>query len=159
MDDDSARDDGAAFEATKPLGGRTVVVLRRLLAVGVLVDLVVTGFVLTEVPLDTTISYTRVSNEWQIPMFALFAAPALLLTLWWQTRKAEGQPLPPGNASSSSRSSCRSWPSSWAPSSSWLGTTSSPGTLSYRELSRTSMNWSSRPRGGFRWARASTGER
>ncbi|KQO81862.1 hypothetical protein ASF17_12215 [Frigoribacterium sp. Leaf263] len=95
MDDDCARDDGAAFEATKPLGGRTAVVLRRLLAAGVLVDLVVAGFVLSQVPLDTTISYTRVSNEWQIPIFALFAAPALLLTLWWQTRKAEDQPLPP----------------------------------------------------------------
>jgi hypothetical protein len=94
MDDDSARDDGAAFEATKRLGGRTVVVLRGVLAAGVLVDLVVTGFVLSQVPLDTTISYTRVSNEWQMPTFALFAAPALLLTLWWQTRKAEDQPLP-----------------------------------------------------------------
>ena len=95
MNNDSAPEDGAASEPVKPLGGRTAVVLRRLLAAGVLVDLVVAGFVLSQVPLDTTISYTRVSNEWQIPMFALFAAPALLLTLWWQTRKAQDQPLPP----------------------------------------------------------------
>jgi hypothetical protein len=95
VNNDSAREDGAPSEPTKPLGGRTVVVLRGVLAAGVLVDLVVTGFVLSQVPLDTTISYTRVSNEWQMPTFALFAAPALLLTLWWQTRKAEDQPLPP----------------------------------------------------------------
>ena len=43
MNNDSAREDGAASEPVKPLGGMTAVVLRRLLAAGVLVDLVVAG--------------------------------------------------------------------------------------------------------------------
>jgi hypothetical protein len=77
-----------------PLGGKTVRRLRLLTLIGALLDLVIAFAIVTQVPLNTTISYTRVSREWQIPLFALLAAPVLLSALWWQTRTAETQPLP-----------------------------------------------------------------
>lgn len=76
------------------LGGKTARRLRLLTLIGALLDILIAIAVLTQVPLSTTISYTRISREWQFPLFGLLAAPALLSSLWWQTRTAETQPLP-----------------------------------------------------------------
>jgi len=77
-----------------PLGGKTARRLRLLTLIGALLDILIAIAVVTQVPLSTTISYTRISSESQVPLFGLLAAPVLLSALWWQTRSAETQPLP-----------------------------------------------------------------
>lgn len=63
--------------------------------VGLAVDLVVALYVLTQVPPGTTISYTRLSREWQLPIVVLGLFPALILSLWVRARKAPDEDLPP----------------------------------------------------------------
>jgi uncharacterized integral membrane protein len=78
----------------KPLGGMTIVWLRRVLLAGVLLDIVVAIFVVIQVPIDTTVSYTRVSREWQMPLLVLLIAPLVLISLWWRSRRAASESLP-----------------------------------------------------------------
>lgn len=88
-----ARDDAA--EAYR-LRSRTLVVgMRAAMLVGLAVDLVVALYVLTQVPPGTTISYTRLSREWQLPIVGLGLFPALILGLWVRSRKAPDEDLPP----------------------------------------------------------------
>lgn len=80
----------------KPIGGPTIVWLRRILLVGILLDLIVALIVSTQVPLDTTISYSRLSREWQMPLVVLLIAPLVLGGLWWRSRHSASEPLPRG---------------------------------------------------------------
>lgn len=78
------------------LRSRTLIVrMRAVMLVGLAVDLVVALYVLTQVPPGTTISYTRLSREWQLPIVALGLFPALILGLWVRSRKAPDEDLPP----------------------------------------------------------------
>jgi hypothetical protein len=43
--------------------------------------------VFTQVPLSTTVSYTRLSNDFQIPVWALLLIPLVLVIIW---RKGRG---------------------------------------------------------------------
>jgi hypothetical protein len=78
------------------LRSRTLIVrMRAVMLVGLAVDLVVALYVLTQVPPGTTISYTRLSREWQLPIVVLGLFPALILGLWVRSRKAPDEDLPP----------------------------------------------------------------
>lgn len=78
------------------LRSRTLVVhMRAVILVGLAVDLVVALYVLTRVPPGTTISYTRLSREWHLPIVVLGLFPALILGLWVRSRKAPNEDLPP----------------------------------------------------------------
>jgi len=96
MSNAQAPGDVGSDYAAKPLGGRTIVWLRRVLLVGVLLDIVVAVFVVMQVPIDTTVSYTRVSREWQMPLLVLLIAPLVLMSLWWRSRRAASESLPRG---------------------------------------------------------------
>lgn len=78
------------------LRNRTLIVrMRAVMLVGLAVDLIVALYVLTQVPPGTTISYARLSREWQLPIVALGLFPALILGLWVRSRKAPDEDLPP----------------------------------------------------------------
>lgn len=96
MSNAPAAGDVESEHAAKPLGGRTIVWLRRVLLAGVLLDIVVAVFVVTQVPTGTTVSYTRASREWQMPLLVLLIAPLVLISLWWRSRRAASESLPRG---------------------------------------------------------------
>jgi len=93
--DSDPRDQEDSNEAYR-LRNRTLIVrMRAVMLVGLAVDLVVALYVLAQVPPGTTISYTRLSREWQLPIVALGLFPALILSLWVRSRKAPDEDLPP----------------------------------------------------------------
>jgi len=96
MSNAPASGDVESEHATKPLGGSMIVWLRRVLLAGVLLDIVVAVFVVIQVPIGTTVSYTRASREWQMPLLVLLIAPLVLISLWWRSRRAASESLPRG---------------------------------------------------------------
>lgn len=78
-----------------PKGHRLIRVLRNLLIMSILVNVVVASYTVGHVPFDTTISYTRRSKEYQVPMFVLLGMPAILAIWWFRSRRAAFEPLPP----------------------------------------------------------------
>jgi len=76
-------------------GHKIVRVLRNIILAGIAIDIMVGIFIVTQVPLDTTILYTRLSRSFQIPIFALVGLPVILSLLWLRSRRAAHEPLPP----------------------------------------------------------------
>jgi len=95
MDDNSDSRNVDKWLPSDPKGHKAIRVMRRLVLAGILLDIVVGVFVATRVPLETTILYTRLSREIQIPIISLLGFP-LVLSLWWlKSRRAAFEPLPP----------------------------------------------------------------
>jgi len=51
-------------------------------------------FVLTQVPLDTTASYARLSQSYELPVWALLLTPLVTLPPYVQARKWRDDPMP-----------------------------------------------------------------
>ena len=66
--------------------------LATLITIGIL--LVLFTYVVTQVPFTTTITYNRFSNEFQLPVFALLALPALLTFGWFRSRGPDSGKMP-----------------------------------------------------------------
>lgn len=45
--------------------------------------------VMTRVPLNTTVTYNRLSSEFHMPIFAMLAIPAVLTAIWLRSRRPD----------------------------------------------------------------------
>lgn len=62
---------------------------RRSLLVACLALLAVALGVFTHVPLETTLSYNRLSNDFRVPVFGLLLIPGLFAFAWFRGRKQD----------------------------------------------------------------------
>jgi len=70
------------------LGTRTQVWVNRVNLACIAFSLAAIVFVMTRVPLNTTVTYNRLSSEFQMPIFAMLAIPAILTVIWLRSRGA-----------------------------------------------------------------------
>ena len=68
------------------LGTRTQTWVNRANLACIAVTLAAIVYVLTQVPLATTVTYNRLSSEFQMPIFAMLATPAVLTSIWLRSR-------------------------------------------------------------------------
>jgi hypothetical protein len=71
------------------LGTRTQAWVNRVTLACIAISLAAIAFVITQVPLDTTVTYNRLSSEFQMPIFAMLAIPAILTVIWLRSRRPD----------------------------------------------------------------------
>lgn len=79
---DASNDDAAKARRAFTLG-------RRALIITCLVLVAVALAVFTQVPLDTTLGYNRLSSDFRVPVFGLLLIPALFAFAWFRGRKQD----------------------------------------------------------------------
>ena len=77
------------------LGRRTKTRVLRANLLAVVVAVLMAVFVVTQVPLSTTASYARLSQQWQLPLGVLVVVPLVLLPPYFSTRKSDGASMTP----------------------------------------------------------------